>query len=156
MVAISFAANLSFLAVLSSGLPSQKASKGVKARDRTSSAFSWHTIVLFVTLLWATSIPSAISKPGFLSLLLGPHLLAFAPLVLNKMFSPRTLNEPAWFWKAASMVWVLAVAFKGVSEEGAGFDVVLKTLYEHPAVSSVGWDVICCWTSFGAWAILGV
>lgn len=153
VVAISFATNLSFLAILCSEPPSRKASKGAAARP---SAFSWHAVLLFVNLLWATSIPAAVSRPGFMPLLLGPHLLAFAPLLLDRVFPARTLGEPGWFWKAASMAWVLAVAFKGVSDENVTFEVVLRTLYEHPAVSSVGWDVICCWISFGAWAVVGL
>ncbi|KAF6808835.1 hypothetical protein CSOJ01_07303 [Colletotrichum sojae] len=149
VVAISFAANLSFLAVLCSELPDRK-------RAAAPSALSWHTVLLFGNLLWAMSIPAAIGRPGFMLLLLGPHLLAFAPLLLDKIFPARTLGEPTWFWKAASMAWVLAVAFKGVSDEKVAFEVVLRTLYEHPAVSSVGWDVICCWISFGAWAVAGL
>ncbi|KAF6808052.1 hypothetical protein CMUS01_13977 [Colletotrichum musicola] len=149
VVAISFAANLSFLAVLCSELPDRK-------RAAAPSAFSWHTVLLFGNLLWAMSIPSAVGKPGFMLLLLGPHLLAFAPLLLDKIFPARTLGEPAWFWKAASMAWVLAVAFKGAFDENVAFEFVIRTLYEHPAVSSVGWDVICCWVSFGAWAVVGL
>ncbi|KAF6807379.1 hypothetical protein CPLU01_15802 [Colletotrichum plurivorum] len=149
VVAISFAANLSFLAVLCSELPDRK-------RTAAPSAFSWHTVLLFGNLLWATSIPSAVGKPGFMLLLLGPHLLAFAPLLLDRIFPARTLGEPTWFWKAASMAWVLGVAFKGVFDENVTFEIVLQTLYEHPTVSSVGWDVICCWISFGAWAVAGL
>ncbi|TDZ61517.1 hypothetical protein CTRI78_v004383 [Colletotrichum trifolii] len=161
VVAISFAANLSFLAILCSpAVDESSASRGVKKQEggktKSESSFvSWHTITLIVTLAWATSIPSAIGKPGFLSLLLGPHLLAFVPLTLNKLLPGRLLGEPAWAWKAASMIWVLAAAFKGVLGDEEGLSVVLKTLYEHPAVSSVGWDVICCWISFGAWQLIG-
>jgi hypothetical protein len=32
-----------------------------------------------------------------------------------------------------------------------GFQVILRTLYEHPAVSSVGYDVIFCWMSWMCW-----
>ncbi|GJC96785.1 alpha-mannosyltransferase alg11p [Colletotrichum higginsianum] len=166
VVAISFAANMSFLAILCSSSSSSSSSKPTtpttapkdqkKRNDETaSSSVSWHTVVLVVTLLWATLIPSAIDHPRFMSLLLGPHLLAFAPLLLNRVLPPRLLGEPGWYWKAASMAWVLAVATKGVAGEGEGLGVVLTTLYEHPAVSSVGWDVICCWVSSGAWFLIG-
>lgn len=161
VVAISFAANLSFLAILCSNVPAPTSSKDEKRRGdpqtqevTSSSSVSWHTIILVVNLLWATSIPSAIDQPGFLALLMGPHLLAFVPLILNNLLPSRVLGDPAWYLKAASMVWVLAVATRGVLNEDGGLGVVGRTLYEHPAVSSVGWDVICCWISFGAWSLI--
>ncbi|GKT57556.1 alpha-mannosyltransferase Alg11p [Colletotrichum tofieldiae] len=156
VVAISFAANMSFLAILCSKVPTPAVSKSQKNRDETNPAVvSWHTVVLVIILLWATIIPAAIDHPRFLSLLLGPHLLAFAPLVLNKVLPSRFLGEPGWYWKAASMAWMLAVATKRVVDEGEALEIVLKTLYEHPAVSSVGWDVICCWVSSAAWFLIG-
>ncbi|GKT51946.1 uncharacterized protein ColSpa_12127 [Colletotrichum spaethianum] len=156
VVAISFAANMSFLAILCSRVPIQEAAKDQRKRDdANSSLLSWHTMILIVTLIWATIIPAAVDNPRFLSLLLGPHLLAFAPLVLNKFLPSRLLSEPGWYWKAASMAWMLAVATKGVVGESEDLEVVLKTLYEHPAVSSVGWDVICCWISSAAWFLIG-
>ncbi|KAK2038740.1 hypothetical protein LZ31DRAFT_588169 [Colletotrichum somersetense] len=157
VVAISFASNLSFLAILCSPVNDRKQHGKRSAQDASpSSLVSLHTIILVVTLLLATSVPTAIGKPGFLALLLGPHLLAFAPLLANKLLSPRFLGEPAWFWTAASMTWILATAFKGVWEEKQDMGAVLVTLYEHPAVSSVGWDVICCWISFGAWFFINL
>ncbi|KAL0940507.1 uncharacterized protein CTRU02_203270 [Colletotrichum truncatum] len=162
VVAISFATNLSFLAILCSDVLGEKVSKEAKAesvrKDKgvTPSSVSAHSVILVVTLLWATSIPSAIGKPGFLLLLLGPHLLAFFPLILNKLLPSKVLSEPARFWTVASMVWVLAVAFKGVVDESESLNIVIRTLYEHPAVSSVGWDVICCWITFAAWFFIGV
>ncbi|KAJ0160926.1 hypothetical protein CTA2_7072 [Colletotrichum tanaceti] len=169
VVAISFAANMSFLAILCSSSSNKpptptRASEDQKRKkpddDSASSSvssLSWHTVVLVVTLIWAILIPSAIDNPRFMSLLLGPHLLAFAPLLLNGVLPPRLLGEPGWFWKAASMAWVLAVATKGIAGAGAGEGLggVLTTLYEHPAVSSVGWDVICCWVSSAAWFLIG-
>ncbi|KAK6224543.1 alpha-mannosyltransferase alg11p [Colletotrichum tabaci] len=159
VVAISFAANMSFLAILcSSKLPAQtSASKDqIKRDDETgSSAVSCHTVVLVVSLIWATLIPAAIDNPRFLSLLLGPHLLAFAPLLLNSILPPRLLSEPGWYWKVASMIWILAVATKGIGGKGEGLGIVLTTLYEHAAVTSVGLDVICCWVSSAAWFIIG-
>lgn len=160
VVAVSFAANMSFLAILCSAAPGEATSeeeeetKG-RSRPKVGSAFPSHTIVLFATLLWATSIPSAVGGPGFLAFLLGPHLLAFAPLVLNEILLSRALADPSGWWKASSMVWVLAVAMKGLLDEGKGLRVAWSALYEHPAVSSVGWDVMCCWLSFGRWHFLG-
>ncbi|EQB44042.1 hypothetical protein CGLO_17256 [Colletotrichum gloeosporioides Cg-14] len=162
VVAISFAANLSFLAILCSNAPSRPSSKDGKGSDATrkavssSSSMSWYTVILTINLLWATSIPSATGSPGFLALLLGPHLLAFAPLVLKGILPAHMLGDPTWFFKLASMAWVLAVAFRGIVGIDKGMTIVIKTLYEHPAVSSVGWDVICCWVSFGAWYFIGV
>ncbi|KAF4776064.1 hypothetical protein HER10_EVM0003299 [Colletotrichum scovillei] len=154
VVAISFASNLSFLAILCSETPERKTNDGKRYRQ-TVSSFSIHSVILFATLLWAMSIPSAINHPKFLSLLLGPHLLAFVPLLLNRILPAQMLGEPAWHWKVASMIWVLVVATLGVFDSGASLKTALVTLYEHPAVSSVGWDVICCWISFTVWSIIG-
>lgn len=54
------------------------------------------------------------------------------------------------------MAWVLAVAFRGSFGIDKGMTIVMKTLYKHPAVSGVGWDVLCCWISFWAWYFIGV
>ncbi|KAG7060008.1 Alpha-mannosyltransferase alg11p [Colletotrichum scovillei] len=132
----------------------RKTNDGKRYRQ-TVSSFSIHSVILFATLLWAMSIPSAINHPKFLSLLLGPHLLAFVPLLLNRILPAQMLGEPAWHWKVASMIWVLVVATLGVFDSGASLKTALVTLYEHPAVSSVGWDVICCWISFTVWSIIG-
>ncbi|KAH0421166.1 hypothetical protein CcaCcLH18_13599 [Colletotrichum camelliae] len=164
VVAISFAANLSFLAILCSHVSNRTSFKDGKGGDSTrkavsdeasTSSMSWYTVVLAINLLWATSIPSATGSPGFLALLLGPHLLAFVPLILKGFLPARMLGAPTWFFKLASMAWVLAVAFRGIVGIDKGMTIVIKTLYEHPAVSSVGWDVICCWVSFGAWYFIG-
>ncbi|KAK2007130.1 hypothetical protein LZ32DRAFT_610559 [Colletotrichum eremochloae] len=157
VVAISFALNLSFLAILCSPIEDRKQQKKRKTHGASPSSFvSWHTVILIITLLWATSIPSAVGKPGFLALLLGPHLLAFVPLLGNKLLPTSLLGEPGSVWKTASMAWVLSAAFKGVWNENQDIAVVFTTLYEHPAVSSVGWDVICCWISFGAWSFVNL
>lgn len=39
--------------------------------------------------------------------------------------------------------------------QASGWSGIGKALYEHPAVSSVGWDVICCWVSWGMWLGFG-
>ncbi|KAK2057013.1 hypothetical protein LY76DRAFT_658145 [Colletotrichum caudatum] len=105
VVAISFASNLSLLAILSSPVNDRKQQGKRSAQDASPSSFvPWHTIILVLTLLLATSVPTAIGKPGFLALLLGPHLLAFALLLANKLISPRFSGEPTWFWTAASMI----------------------------------------------------
>ncbi|KAF0324638.1 hypothetical protein GQ607_008077 [Colletotrichum asianum] len=163
--AIYFAAKLSFCAILRSQAANRPSSKDGKGSDATpkavpdkasSSSMSWYTVILTTNLLWATSIPSATGSPGFLALLLEPHLLAFAPLVLQGILPAHMLGDPTWFFKLASMAWVLAVAFRGIVGIDKGMTIVMKTLYGHPAVSSVGWDVICCWVSFGAWYLIWV
>ncbi|KAK1719580.1 hypothetical protein BDP67DRAFT_540761 [Colletotrichum lupini] len=152
VVAISFAANLSFLAILCSEIPERTINDGKRLclHSLFILSFSSHA-----TLLWATSIPSAIKHPKFLFLLLCPHLLAFVPLLLIWILPARMLGEPACHWKVASMIWVLVVATLGVFDSGASLKTALVTLYEHPVVSSVGWDVICCWISFTVWSIVG-
>lgn len=46
--------------------------------------------------------------------------------------------------------------YSAVTEEGGnGWGGIQRALYSHPAVSSVGWDVICCWVSWGMWSLVG-
>ncbi|KAF3353980.1 hypothetical protein VdG1_07879 [Verticillium dahliae VDG1] len=152
VVAISFASNLFFLAVLAHDVvaPAALPEEAVKPKERLSDSDDsndddddndssesakkaqpqqvltpamapfWYQIVLGLTVGCAVSVPDKFGTPTFLPIVLAPHLLAFTPLLIN-----RILRREA---------------------EGGGWELILSTLHEHPAVSSVGWDVICCWT----------
>ncbi|RTE80729.1 hypothetical protein BHE90_004763 [Fusarium euwallaceae] len=163
IVAISFAANLSFLAftVFDEGSPSESKKSADKPKSASRSSWlplSW-LVILAINLGCAVAIPSNLDHPQFMFLLLAPHVLAFVPLLMNSVFAtpaPSLLSkQPPLLAQAATMVILLATAITGVTGEGGAWENVKIALYEHPAVSSVGWDVICCWTSFTAWHILG-
>ncbi|KAM6509914.1 hypothetical protein FALCPG4_017550 [Fusarium falciforme] len=166
IVAISFAANLSFLAftVFDEGSPSgSKKSANKPMPESRPGQGSWLPLswlaILAINLGCAVAIPSNLDHPQFMFLLLAPHVLAFAPLLLNSVFAtpaPSLLSkQPPLVAQAATMAILLATAITGLTREGGGWEDIKIALYEHPAVSSVGWDVICCWTSFTAWHILG-
>lgn len=105
----------------------------------------------------AVIIPSIFDQPYFMWCLLAPHVLAFGPLLLSWLM-PEGLShmerEPSFPTAFGGMVILLAVATSRVLSNEYSFAVVFEALYEHPAVSSVGWDVLCCWVSFATWKIL--
>ncbi|KAL2754104.1 hypothetical protein ACRALDRAFT_1069989 [Sodiomyces alcalophilus JCM 7366] len=173
VVAISFASNLFFLAVLLHDVadsPSdQDARKGEDdSRERKgevlktappSTAVFWYPTIFGFTVGWALEIPNQFGRPYFMLMLLVPHLVAFAPLLLDAVLRAnvpaRLLNPPSRYVRAGFMTALVVVATSRVMGEGGDWELIKSTLYEHPAVSSVGWDVICCWVSFAAWAVLG-
>ncbi|KAJ6441195.1 putative AC transposase [Purpureocillium lavendulum] len=159
IVAISFAMNLSFVAFLlhdvvpaaaaAGGKRKGKASEEALGTSGTSRLLSYGLLSLNIGL--ALAVPANFNHPRFLWLLLAPHVLAFVPALLNALLPPgRALAQPSWPAMFASHAVVVAAATAPVLAEG-GLGVVVQTLSEHPAVSSVGWDVICCWLSSVAW-----
>ncbi|KAL4731379.1 hypothetical protein ACLX1H_000345 [Fusarium chlamydosporum] len=91
IVAISFAANLSFLAflVFEDVDTSAKVDKKERTMPSSTKSHGWlrnaWLAVLAVTVGCALAIPSNLDHPKFMYLLLAPHVLAFAPLLLNKV-----------------------------------------------------------------------
>ncbi|KAF3026479.1 hypothetical protein E8E14_012978 [Neopestalotiopsis sp. 37M] len=178
IVAISFAANLSFLTFIvyddeggdetSSSIDDKTAEKENPSSLQPQSAArdSWlpaaWLAVLGINLISAFVIPRQLDHPRFLYLLLAPHVLAFVPFLLNAVLAtPRptarflSSRQPSTVVRAQIMAVLLSAAFSRVYVAGGGLGDIAATLYEHPAVSSVGWDVMCCWVSFSAWHVLG-
>ncbi|KAK5991755.1 hypothetical protein PT974_07789 [Cladobotryum mycophilum] len=151
IVAISFASNLFFLAVLLYDVspPSQPATRG-------SNSGIWHLFILGANVSLALIIPDQFGQPGFLKLLLAPHVLAFVPLLVESIAPARQqVGEPSWFIKIGVMAVIVGTASYKVITEHEQLSVIIETLHEHPAVSSVGWDVVCCWISYFAWYVFG-
>lgn len=93
-------------------------------------------------------------RPAFMWLLLLPHVLAFAPLLLGKILPEYQVNaEVAWAFKTAVHMIIVAFATTRVFSQGQDWKTIVHTLHEHPAVSSVGWDVVFCWISSISWFI---
>ena len=166
LVAISVASNLFFLAVLvhDQAAPAAESSrKGGKRQasqtERASSVGFWYDSIVIVTIGIGLSTTPAFRKSYFMYLLLTPHILAFAPLLLNRLMpgeaSTSALDKPSMLTKVASMAAIVSWATYAVVSEGGDWDTIVRTLHEHPALSSVGWDVICCWVSYTAWHIFG-
>lgn len=165
IVAISFASNMFFLAVLvHDQVVPAGAGKGSKRPEslaaRISSAAFWYDPIVIFTIGLAVNVPSTFGQPNFMPLLLTPHILAFAPLLLNRLLPQvapaHTLdNKPSLITQVTSIAVIVGWATFSVVDQGGDWSIILRTLHEHPAVSSVGWDVICCWVSYTAWHLFG-
>ncbi|KAF4125133.1 hypothetical protein GMORB2_3972 [Geosmithia morbida] len=168
VVAVSFASNLFFLAVAAyspDGRNDNGNEKGSAAGDEDddddgdSASSFWYDAVIIVTVSLALGVPAAVDQAHFLRLLLMPHLLGFAPLLLNRALPKGSSSStgPGWPRMATytgAMATVVGFAtFAAVSEE-VGADLYWNLLHDHPAVSSVGWDVVCCTVSYSAWYLL--
>ncbi|KAH7160386.1 hypothetical protein B0J13DRAFT_127597 [Dactylonectria estremocensis] len=169
VVAISFASNLSFLAFTVydaagqshavTGDEKDKAPTPKSTTPASSSTSFWWLVILGVNVSVAVFIPELYDHPRFMQFLLLPHILAFGPLIVNSLspgqVPPHLLNQPPLLLKLSTMALLLVSASHKVLAEGGNLDLVISTLHQHPAVSSVGWDVICCWVSFVAWHVFG-
>lgn len=168
VVAISFAANLSFLAftVYNVTSPSKNAKPGAAKASQPdmliappSSSPFWWPFILGANISIVSYIPDLFGHSSFLPVLMVPHILAFAPLLLNSLLPihvPAALvHESPMLSKVGAVAILLFFTTTKVYSEGGDLGLILSTLHQHPAVSSVGWDVICCWASFAAWHFLG-
>lgn len=165
LVAISFASNLFFLTVLyrdAAPTPRTELTRaGGNSRKRWFSLQTAYHALIVLQISIAIAIPRSAHTTGFLRLLLLPHILAFAPLLLHAVWSfgkssPQSRGPPlSSYISALSLVALLCAATAPLLGKGASMQSVIATLNEHPAVSSVGWDVICCWVSYTTWAICG-
>jgi hypothetical protein len=162
IVAISFAANLSFVAftVYDVAIPRSQGTKKKSRRELAGISSSslttfWWPLILGINIACAICIPNSFGSPQFMPLLLIPHVLAFAPMLLTTFQSSSDLPQmPFMSMQIGSIVIFLGIATVQAVTAGGDLCLVIDTLYEHPAVSSVGWDVICCWVSFIAWSVL--
>ncbi|PHH60131.1 hypothetical protein CDD81_2089 [Ophiocordyceps australis] len=157
VVAISFAMNLSFLAMLSHASGPTKhvktkadanESKARPSRGRDAASLTCQYALLGVSIALGLALPDTFSSPRFMWLLMIPHILAFASLLL-----PTSLrcSEVPWLAKLASQLVIVAFATTRLTSYGDAAD----ALFAHPAVSSVGSDVLCCWLSYAAWYLMG-
>ncbi|KAK0726285.1 hypothetical protein B0T21DRAFT_293626 [Apiosordaria backusii] len=155
IVAISFASNLFFLAVL---VHDVKGDKKEGQNQRKPSSRTSDVLILLVNLAVTLFLFGNLESPYFLTLLLAPHVLAFVPLLRDRLSSNSTgfsqLRELSQVLQFGILAAVLAAGTAHAIASGESWQSILGTLYEHPAVSSVGWDVICCWVSYTAWILV--
>lgn len=108
-------------------------------------------------------LPTLLHTPSFMPVLLIPHLLLFV-MPLLAYLAPRITfckgvidSIGRGKEKLYSTIMVASIVLFGWSTYAAvgehGWNGIRSALYSHPAVSSVGWDVIGCWVSWGAWSI---
>ena len=176
IVAISFATNLYFLTLLLN--VAQQAAPATstieKSRPETSNSaprskhnkwLGWW-LVDGVSTLTVTSAAELLSRetywhgPGFMPVLMLPHVVLLivptARAILPARFFPegelRTVNKIYSSLLTFTFYFVGRLAVTTYKAYVAGtLGEILSTLLEHPAVSSVGFDVIFCWISWLCW-----
>ena len=129
-----------------------------------------------LSLLSTVLVPSVAHSKYFIAILLIPHLLLFVPAVLRttrslngtssgttKADDDRATRRYAVFFRSFVGICVivqahatyLALQAIGTSTDRSPYAPLARKLlgavYEHPAVSSVSWDVIFCAISVVSW-----
>jgi hypothetical protein len=174
IVAISFATNLYFLTLLlSAAQQTAPATSKNSAPEATRSApgskrntwLGWW-LVDGISTLTVTSAAELLSRetywhgPGFMPVLMLLHVVLLivptARAILPARFfpegEPRTVNKIYSSLLTFTFYFVGRLAVTTYKAYVAGtLGEILSTLLEHPAVSSVGFDVIFCWISWLCW-----
>ncbi|KAF3034600.1 hypothetical protein E8E12_004187 [Didymella heteroderae] len=176
IVAISFATNLYFMTVLLSPQqqqPNTTRSKGFASDDSEKAPKPWYRrwfgpwIIDFHSVISTRTTAELLRKDkyqnrgsGFMQLLLLPHIaLMILPTlraILPASFFPsgdtKTVNKIygfLWLTNAyffGDLIWATCKSYQDGNLGDIG-----GALLEHPAVSSVGFDVIFCWLSWICW-----
>lgn len=173
IVAVSFAMNLSFLAVLlydpepgDKRRPQYERDTGYPTRT-LHVFFSIHTLYFALGATFASVfyIPSFVGTSSFLYLLAVPHVLLFLPVIIPERWrqsnltldgQSRTASGVINIYRLAvgpSIVLLVRATYLALrDQESGGALAIFNELRSHPAVSSVGWDVILCFLSSASWA----
>jgi hypothetical protein len=96
----------------------------------------------------------------FMSMLLAPHIALMVLPVARAIIPAGYFNDDVQFTdKVYNYMWVLVLGNAGLmlawttatAYAYSGFTGIWSALLEHPAVSSVGFDVIFCWITWISW-----
>lgn len=163
IVAISFATNLFLLALILS--PPAPPAPSTTTPNKRRWLGIW--IVNFAAII-ATEFPAYLladetywQRHGFFTVLMIPHcallVLPFARAILPSKYLREDdveFMEGAYkyLWGATfvggALVWW---RITGLAYNYSGVSGIVNALLEHPAVSSVGFDVVFCWISWFTW-----
>lgn len=163
IVAISFATNLFLLTLLLSPSIPQASSVGPQ---RSKWLGPW---LLNLGSILATAIPAYLladdhywhHSKDFLPVLLVPHVallvVPFVRALVPGRYFPE--NEVASDDKIDGYIWALTLGSAALmllkttyaAVSYGGFQGIWNALLEHPAVSSVGFDVVFCWITWICW-----
>jgi hypothetical protein len=168
IVAISFATNLFLLTLLVSPPPPSTSSTKISRRR-------WLGPWLIDLVAVMTTLGSVVvlgddtywSRPGlFMSTLMAPHVVLLAPPLAHALlpatffvyddmdFVDNAYDYMRHLVMIAGTGYVQAATYKFFSI--VGVETICSALFEHPAVSSVGFDAIfCCATWLCWWAVCG-
>jgi hypothetical protein len=143
VVAISFVMNLFFVAVLL-----HPRSEAAVAREAARESRGWLASLVGVSYWFIYLAPDAVGTGRFLPYLLVPHVLLLLPCVVSGM-----AGGGATEYALSGMMSVVyhAKVLNEVGVDGTLPGRLWRELYAHPAVSSVGWDVIMVIISVAAW-----
>ena len=166
IVAISFAQNLFFATVLVSTWPESE----TKGRE-WAPPLVLEIVPVALSLLSTALVPSVAHNRYFMLILLIPHLLLFVPAILRPDLSSRNTGENTvtrryttffqWFLLSCVIVQGYSTysALQSITQSSprtSSLDTLSRTLLrafiEHPAASSVSWDVVCCTIGVVTWA----
>lgn len=177
IVAISFATNLYFLTLLLN--PKQQQSTTIETKDPASvipksdskpsyRRFLGPWIIDFLSVISTRNAANLLGQdryqsgaPGFMQILLLPHialmvlptLRAILPATFFPLDDTKTLNRVYGFlWLTTAYFFCEILLWETYKNYRAGIlGDIGSALFEHPAVSSVGLDVIFCWLSWICW-----
>jgi hypothetical protein len=164
IVAISFATNLFLLTLILS--PPAKSPPSASSVQRARWLGPW---LLHLGALFGTVIPAYLladdhywhHSTDFMPVLLTPHVallvLPFVRVLLPAKNFPD--HDVAFNDMVYSYMWLLTFANAAImllkttwmAVSYGGFAGIQSALLEHPAVSSVGFDVIFCWITWICW-----
>lgn len=146
LVAISVAANLSFIAILGARRQSKPSHDPEETTWRRVGA---HLIVI-ISSACAALTQYVHADKRFIVVLLIPHIAAFVPMTIPWLRPDVSVYHTVAFLTGT----VFAHTTWRVLTNGWTVSDVLVALHEYPAVSSAGWDVIWCWISFTIWLLV--
>ena len=165
IVAISYVMNLLFIAILASDQdepPAEpkraEADKRKPSLEATATAYSsgrayLYSASIMLTLAIIYKVPSTVGTRLFLPMLLIPHLLLFLPVSLSGFARAKAGSLDVDFWTIIAFGTGLFIrtTYRVLQDSRYDKGLFLNELRSHPAVSSVGWDVVFCWLSTCVW-----
>lgn len=184
IVAISFAQNLFFATILVSRQPRPIEGTKKNKSNAQDSISAWspplysEVLPVAISLISTVLVPTVAHTKYFMLMLLVPHLLLFVPAILRPSQSSaietraknyneeKAIRRYIMFFQWYTMTCVIIQAhstFLVLQDMGQGIGVeslrvlarnLPSVIYEHPAVSSVSWDVIYCTVTAGAWIVV--
>ncbi|KAF2036730.1 hypothetical protein EK21DRAFT_52058 [Setomelanomma holmii] len=164
IVAISFATNLFLVTLLLSPSPPPTPLSSQNPRSRWFSTWPLNLGAVFATVIPAYLLADEHywhHSTGFMPILLTPHV-ALMVLPIVRAFAPASYfsnDDVAFNSKVYGYMWALTLVnavlmlFKTTytAVSYGGWHGIQSALLEHPAVSSVGFDVIFCWVTWICW-----
>lgn len=163
VVAISFATNLFLLAVLLSPPPPPAPSSTGIYRRKWLGLWLVNLLTVVATVLPAYYLGTEDywHTPEFMTVLLVPHvallILPFARALLpTKYFTDDNVEFSEGIYTYLWSMTIVGGVLLGLKTTVAtynfnGLQGIWHALFEHPAVSSVGFDAIFCWITWAVW-----